>query len=153
LTHYFPPEAGAPQARIDLLARTLAARGVQVTVHTGFPHYPSGVVTAPYRNRPWRRENRDGISIVRSAVYPAANQGFARRLADHASLAVSALATAPLSGPADVVVGETPPLFTAAARGLRGQRRRSLARERGRPRRPAQPPGDCRRLGARAVRL
>jgi hypothetical protein len=115
LTHYFPPEAGAPQARIDLLARTLAARGVQVTVHTGFPHYPSGVVTAPYRNRPWRRENRDGISIVRSAVYPAANQGFARRLADHASLAVSALATAPQSGPADVVVGETPPLFTAAA--------------------------------------
>ncbi len=115
LTHYFPPEAGAPQTRISLLARTLADRGASVTVHTGFPHYPSGVIAPPYRNRPWLVERRDGITIVRSAVYPAANQGFVRRLADHASLALSALATAPLSGVADVVVGETPPLFTAAA--------------------------------------
>jgi glycosyltransferase involved in cell wall biosynthesis len=115
LTHYFPPEAGAPQTRIDLLARTLAARGASVTVHTGFPHYPSGVIPAPYRNRPWTVEHRDGITIIRSAVYPAANRGFTRRLADHGSLALSALATAPLSGRADVVVGETPPLFTAAA--------------------------------------
>jgi glycosyltransferase involved in cell wall biosynthesis len=115
LTHYFPPEAGAPQTRIDLLARTLAARGDTVTVHTGFPHYPSGVIPDPYRNRPWGRERRDGIMIVRSAVYPAANRGFGRRLTDHASFGLSALATASLSGPVDVVVGETPPLFTAAA--------------------------------------
>lgn len=115
LTHYFPPEVGAPQTRIELLARTLAARGATVTVHTGFPHYPSGVIPAPYRNRPWRVEHRDGITVVRSAVYAAANRGFARRLADHAALALSALATARLSGPLDVVVGETPPLFTAAS--------------------------------------
>jgi glycosyltransferase involved in cell wall biosynthesis len=115
LTHYFPPEAGAPQTRIDLLARTLAARGDAVTVHTGFPHYPSGEIPDPYRNRPWQRERRDGITIVRSAVYPAANRGFGRRLTDHAAFGLSALATAALSGPADVVVGETPPLFTAAA--------------------------------------
>jgi glycosyltransferase involved in cell wall biosynthesis len=115
LTHYFPPEVGAPQTRIDLLARTLAARGHAVTVHTGFPHYPSGVIPEPYRNRPWQRERRDGITIVRSAVYPTANRGFRRRLTDHATFGLSALATAALSGPADVVVGETPPLFTAAA--------------------------------------
>jgi glycosyltransferase involved in cell wall biosynthesis len=115
LTHYFPPEAGAPQTRIDLLARTLAARGDAVTVHTGFPHYPSGVISDPYRNQPWQREHRDGFSILRSAVYPAANRGFGRRLTDHASFGLSALATAALSGPVDVVVGETPPLFTAAA--------------------------------------
>lgn len=115
LTHYFPPEVGAPQTRIDLLARMLAAHGDTVTVHTGFPHYPSGVIRDPYRNRPWQRERRDGITIVRSAVYAAPNRGFSRRLADHTSFALSALATAGLSGPADVVVGETPPLFTAAA--------------------------------------
>ncbi len=115
LTHYFPPEVGAPQTRIDLIARTLAASGVEVNVHTGFPHYPSGVIPPPYRNRPWLRERRDGISIIRSAVYPAANRGFARRVADHSALALSMLLTAPLSGGADVVVGETPPLFTAAS--------------------------------------
>jgi glycosyltransferase involved in cell wall biosynthesis len=118
LTHYFPPEVGAPQTRIELVARTLAADGAAVTVHTGFPHYPDGGVKAPYRNRPWLTERRDGVSIVRSAVYPAANRGFAPRLLDHAAFAISALATARLTGPLDVVVAETPPLFTAAAGAL-----------------------------------
>jgi glycosyltransferase involved in cell wall biosynthesis len=115
LTHYFPPEVGAPQTRIELVARTLARSAAEVTVHTGFPHYPDGGVKPPYRNRRWLVERRDGITIVRSAVYPAANQGFALRLADHLAFASSALVSARLSGPADVVVGESPPLFTAAA--------------------------------------
>ncbi len=115
LTHYFPPEVGAPQTRIDLLARTLAARDMEVVVHTCFPHYPSGVVAVPYRNRPWLVEKGGPFTVVRSAVYPAANRGFARRLSNHSSFALSALATAGLTGPVDVVVGETPPLFTAAA--------------------------------------
>jgi glycosyltransferase involved in cell wall biosynthesis len=115
LTHYYPPEVGAPQTRIELLARTLAARGEQVTVHTGFPHYPDGAIPAPYRNRPFARERAGGVTVVRSAVYPTANRGFARRLADHTAFAASCLLTASLSGPTDVVVAETPPLFCAAA--------------------------------------
>ncbi len=115
LTHYFPPEVGAPQTRIALLARTLAAAGCEVTVHTGFPHYPDGAVAAPYRNRPWSRESFGDVRVVRSLVLPAPNRGSVRRLLDHGSLAATVLATAPLSGPADVVVVESPPLFTAAA--------------------------------------
>ncbi len=115
LTHYFPPEVGAPQTRIALLARGLAAAGCEVTVHTGFPHYPDGVIPEPYRNRPWSRESVDGVRLLRSLVLPAPNRHFARRVVDHASLATSALATLRLSGPLDVVVAETPPLFTAAA--------------------------------------
>jgi colanic acid biosynthesis glycosyl transferase WcaI len=116
LTHYFPPEVGAPQTRIAELAAGLRARGFEVTIHTGFPHYPDGRIAAPYRNRPLMRERApDGVRIVRSAVFPASNQGFARRLANHLSLCASSLATAPAAGPADVVVAETPPLFLAAA--------------------------------------
>jgi glycosyltransferase involved in cell wall biosynthesis len=116
LTHYYPPEAGAPQARISALAGGLTALGWEVTIHTGFPHYPAGRVMAPYRNRPLRRERgAAGERIVRSAIYPTANRGFGRRLANHLSLCASALATAPASGAADVVVVESPPLFLAAA--------------------------------------
>jgi glycosyltransferase involved in cell wall biosynthesis len=125
LTHYFPPEVGAPQTRIELLAQALATQGAEVTVHTGFPHYPSGTIGQPYRNRPWQVESRDGLTVVRSVVYPAANQGFARRLVDHAAFGLSALATAPLSGPVDVVVSETPPLFTAAAGALYARAKRA----------------------------
>lgn len=115
LTHYYPPEVGAPQARISSLAHGLAELGASVTVHTGFPHYPDGAIRAPYTNRPYLVERDGPVRIVRTAIYPAPNRGFARRLANHASLAASALVGAPLTGPADVVVVESPPLFTAAA--------------------------------------
>jgi glycosyltransferase involved in cell wall biosynthesis len=119
LTHYYPPEVGAPQTRLAELAAGLASRGVEVTVHTGFPHYPAGGVRAPYRNRPLVRERgAGGERVVRSAVYPAANRGFARRLLDHLAFGASALATARATGPADVVVVESPPLFLAGAGAL-----------------------------------
>lgn len=115
LTHYYPPEVGAPQVRLQALARGLAEQGVEVTVHTGFPHYPDGVVKSPYRNRPLRIEHEDGVRVMRSWVYAAPNRGFARRLANHASLATAALAAAPAGGPADVLLVETPPLLLAGA--------------------------------------
>jgi glycosyltransferase involved in cell wall biosynthesis len=115
LTHYYPPEIGAPQTRIAALARGLEQLGDEVTVHTGFPHYPDGAIRPPYRNRPLLREREGSVRVLRSAVYPAANQGFARRLADHLSFAASALATASAAGPAEVVVAESPPLFLAVA--------------------------------------
>ncbi len=125
LTHYFPPEVGAAQARIAALARGLQARGVEVTVHTGFPHYPSGTIAPPYRNGIARREDLDGLPVVRSLTYPVPNRGFARRLANHTVLAASTLLTAGRSGPADVVVAETPPLFTAASGALHALRKRA----------------------------
>jgi glycosyltransferase involved in cell wall biosynthesis len=117
LTHYFRPEVGAPQERLAALVRGLASRGVRVAVHAPFPHYPDGAVPPPYRNRPFERDRRLGLParVHRSAVYPAANRDVVRRLANHASFAASSLLTAPLSGPADVVVVESPPLFLAAA--------------------------------------
>jgi colanic acid biosynthesis glycosyl transferase WcaI len=116
LTHYFPPERGAPQVRLHALASHLAAAGHDVVVHTGFPNYPAGRILTPYRNRLVAREDdAAGFRVVRSLVLPAPNSGFARRLANHAVFAGFSLATAPASGPADVVVAETPPLFTAAA--------------------------------------
>lgn len=115
LTHYYPPEVGAPQARIAALARHLREGGDEVTVHTCFPHYPDGVIKPPYRNRLLLVEGAGEVPVLRSAVYPASNTGFGRRVASHASFAASALLTAPRAGPADIVVVETPPLFIAGA--------------------------------------
>ena len=115
LTHYYPPEVGAPQVRLAALAEGLAQAGAEVTVHTGFPHYPDGEIKPPYRNRPLQVERVDGVQVMRSWVYAAPNRGFARRLANHASLATAALAAAPTGGPADVLLVETPPLLLAGA--------------------------------------
>lgn len=115
LTHYYPPEVGAPQVRLAALAQGLARAGAEVTVHTGFPHYPDGEIKPPYRNRPLRVDEVDGVRVLRSWVYAAPNRGFGRRLANHASLATAALAAAPAGGPADVILVETPPLLLAGA--------------------------------------
>jgi putative colanic acid biosynthesis glycosyltransferase WcaI len=115
LTHYFHPEVGASQTRILECARLLHARGYDVTVLTGFPNYPDGVIPKPYRGRWLQSERLHGITVLRTAVYPAPNRGFGRRLVNHASFALSSMFTSWRAGRADVVVAETPPLFTAMA--------------------------------------
>jgi len=117
---------GAPQTRISELAAGLARRGVQVTVHTAPPHYPDGVIRPPYANRPLHRQRTpDGVRVLRSPVYATPNRGFARRLGNHLSHAASSLATSFASGPCDVLVAESPPLFTAAAGALYAAGRRA----------------------------
>jgi glycosyltransferase involved in cell wall biosynthesis len=115
LTHYYPPEVGAPQTRISALASGLAARGVEVAVHAPPPHYPDGRIPPGHRNRLFEVESDGPVRVVRSAVLPAPNRGFARRLANHASFGASAVAAAGRPPAADVVVVESPPLFTAGA--------------------------------------
>ena len=51
ISQYFPPEMGAPAARADELSRHWASMGHEVTVLTGFPNHPTGVVPAEYRSR------------------------------------------------------------------------------------------------------
>ena len=50
LTHYFPPEVGAPQTRIAALARGLRERGIEVTVIVQpIPGLGKETVTTLYR--------------------------------------------------------------------------------------------------------
>jgi len=115
LTHYFHPEVGAPQSRLLDLANALSRAGHEVTVLTGFPNYPDGVIQPAYRGRLFQVEHLEALRIVRAPVLPAPNRGVARRLLNHASFALSSIPASLAAGRADVVIVETPPLFLAAA--------------------------------------
>ena len=51
LSQYFPPEVGAPAARVSELSKRWAGRGHQVCVLTAFPNHPTGVVPPEYRGK------------------------------------------------------------------------------------------------------
>ena len=77
--HYYPPEVGAPQARLSDLAGAWQRDGHEVTVLTGMPNHPNGIVPREYRRR-WRVvEERDGVRVVRSWVYATPNERVVRK--------------------------------------------------------------------------
>jgi len=113
VTHYFPPETGAPQARLSGLAATWAADGDKVTVLTGMPNHPTGVLPPSYRRAVLRRERCDGYRVVRTWLYATPNEGVARKSLGHLSfMASSVLLGGRASGPADVVVVSSPTFFS-----------------------------------------
>ncbi len=116
VTHYFPPETGAPQARLSGLAAAWAAGGDEVTVLTGMPNHPTGVIPPRYRGAIRRRERRDGYRVLRTCLYATPNEGVARKTLGHLSFMASAvLLGARASGPADVVVVSSPTFFSVGA--------------------------------------
>ena len=116
LSQYFPPEPGAPAARVSELARAWVRAGHQVTVLTAMPNHPAGVVPPEYRGRVLVREQVDGIDVVRTWIYAAPNKGRVRRSLAYASYALSAVLLGQARiGAADVVVATSPQLLCAAA--------------------------------------
>jgi glycosyltransferase involved in cell wall biosynthesis len=115
LTHYFPPEVGAPQSRLFELAKRLVDAGHCVVVVTGFPNYPTGIVPPEYRGRRTLEEQMDGIRVLRTPVYATPNKGFVRRILNHLSFAASSLLMVRRTGNVDVIFVESPPLFIGLA--------------------------------------
>jgi colanic acid biosynthesis glycosyl transferase WcaI len=116
LSQYFPPEPGAPAARVSELSRAWAGAGHEVTVLTALPHHPTGIVPPEYRGRALVRESFHGVEVLRTWIYAAANKGRVRRSLAYASYALSAVVWGQMHTRApDVVVATSPQLLCAWA--------------------------------------
>jgi len=113
LTHYYPPELGAPQTRLHETARALLALGHEVRVVTGPPHYPDGLVLDGYHALRPSRETIDGVRVRRLPVWVRPNGGLLDRTLDQGSFAVSAMSALGSVRWSDVLLVESPPLFLA----------------------------------------
>jgi len=114
ISHYFPPEMGAPAARVSELSRYWVRQGHEVTVLTAFPNHPTGVIHPEYRSRFWRfvsRERVDGVHVVRTWLLPLPNGRPWERLFNYLSFLVSSCVTGSFLQRPDVVVATTPQLF------------------------------------------
>jgi colanic acid biosynthesis glycosyl transferase WcaI len=116
ISQYFPPEPGAPAARVYELSRAWVRSGAEVSVLTGFPNHPTGVLSPEYRGKIYTVEAVDGIRVHRAYIYAAANRGFWGRCLNYVSFAVSAVLVAltKLDVP-DLVVATSPQFLVAVA--------------------------------------
>jgi colanic acid biosynthesis glycosyl transferase WcaI len=118
VSQYFPPEMGAPAARAAELSRHWARMGHGVTVLTGFPNHPTGIVPPEWRARLRRlvhNQTVDGVHVARTWLWPLPNRKAHERIRSYTSFFVSsALRGLRLPRP-DVVIGTSPQLLVALA--------------------------------------
>jgi len=116
LCQYFPPEMGAPSARTYEHARHWVRLGSEVTVITGFPNHPTGIIRPEYRGYFTKRETVEGIDLLRTWIYCAANKGFLRRVLNFLSFFFSSfLLGAVLTRRPDLIIGTSPQFFCAVS--------------------------------------
>ena len=126
VTHYYPPESGAPQARLSEMAARWVQDGLDVTVLTGMPNHPTGVVADGYQGAVTRREKRDGVRVLRTWLFATPNQGLVKKTLGHLSFMVSSVVLGgPRVGRTDVVVVSSPTFFSIGSAWLLARMRRA----------------------------
>jgi colanic acid biosynthesis glycosyl transferase WcaI len=116
VSQYFPPEMGAPAARVAELSHHWARMGHDVTVLTGFPNHPTGIVPEDWRSRLRRlryTETVDGVRVVRTWLWPLPNRKAHERIRNYASFCVSAGITGLALHKPDVIIATSPQLLCA----------------------------------------
>jgi len=116
LSQYYPPEIGAPAGRVAELSRLWVEAGHQVTVLTGFPNHPTGIVPPEYR-RKFRRlvakEKDQGVNIVRTWLLPLPNRKAHERMLNYSSFCVSSAITGMFLDQPDLVIATSPQRLVA----------------------------------------
>ena len=114
ISQYYPPEIGAPAARVSELARHWVKEGHQVTVLTGFPNHPTGIVPPEYRSKLSRlvyREQMSGVDVVRTWLFPCPNRKVHERLLNYLSFVLSACITGIFLRKPHIIIATSPQLF------------------------------------------
>lgn len=107
---------GAPAARAAELSRHWAKMGHEVTVLTGFPNHPTGVVPEGWRSRLRRLRHTeivDKVRVARTWLWPLPNRKAHERIRNYASFCISAAISGLALQKPDVVIATSPQLLCA----------------------------------------
>jgi colanic acid biosynthesis glycosyl transferase WcaI len=128
ISQYFPPEMGAPAARVAELSEHWANAGHQVSVLTGFPNHPTGIVPAEWQSRLrgiTYREKAGRVDVFRTWLWPLPNRKAHERMRNYASFCLSAAIRGLAMPRPDVIIATSPQLLVglsgwwlAATRGI-----------------------------------
>ena len=110
-SHYFPPEGNAPASRTYENCKRWIRLGHRVTVITCAPNVPDGKVYEGYKNRLYKKENIDGIDVIRVWTYISANKGTLRRIINYISYMFSSIFFSIFIKKPDVIIATSPQFF------------------------------------------
>lgn len=114
ISQYYPPEIGAPAARVSELAERWVELGHRVTVLTAFPNHPTGKIHPDYRGRfrgGFYKETVSGVEVVRCWLLPLPNRKSWERILNYVSFSLSAALRGLFLGRPDVIVATSPQLL------------------------------------------
>ncbi len=106
----YAPEDVSASVLITELATDLVKRGHQVSVITGSPSYPHGVVFTGYHNSLYQFETLDGVRVIRTWSYISPSRKPLPRLFHYGTYSVTAFYGGLAAGRPDVIVSYSPPL-------------------------------------------
>ncbi|HEX2898038.1 MAG TPA: glycosyltransferase family 4 protein [candidate division Zixibacteria bacterium] len=116
ISHYYPPEVNAPALRVSELSKHWAEQGHEITVLTGFPNHPSGIIPNEYKGLIRAKEIHGNVKVVRTYVYAAANKGFVKRILNYLSFMFSSILLGMRAvGKSDILIATSPQFFVAVA--------------------------------------
>lgn len=114
ISQYFPPEMGAPAARAAELTHHWSESGHDVSVLTGFPNHPTGVVPPEWRVRLRRlayHEKIGAVDVYRTWLWPLPNRKPHERMRNYASFCISAALRGLALPRPDVIIASSPQLL------------------------------------------
>ncbi len=117
ISQYFPPEAGATQARAFEMARNWARLGHQITMLAEIPNHPSGVIPEAYKGRIFERVELEGIDVIRVWVKTSPEKNFRNRMLFYLTFMVNAILAGIFvaRGKYDFIYASSPPLFVGGS--------------------------------------
>lgn len=118
IAQYFLPERIAPAYRASETAEQWGKSGVDVTVFTGYPNYPTGKIFDGYKPKLLQEENKNGIRILRSKLIAKNNNTIVGRLINACSFFFFALVNIAFQSKRmqnnyDVILATSGPIFSA----------------------------------------
>jgi glycosyltransferase involved in cell wall biosynthesis len=118
VSQYFPPEMGAPAARAAEQAHHWSEAGHEVSVLTGFPNHPTGVVPPEWRTRLRRltyQERVGRVNVFRTWLWPLPNRKSHERMRNYSSFCLSAALRGLTLPRPDVIIATSPQLLVGLA--------------------------------------
>lgn len=112
ITTYFEPDSGAAAVRLSRLARGLSARGHTVAILTTMPHYPLGKIKEGYRRRFAIKENRDGMTVIRTWLWATSSPKISQKFISQITFMITAFLRGIFIKRPDVIFIEGQPVFT-----------------------------------------